>query len=145
MAASTSARRQKTAPAWDMAAVSLFSLWLAYWFIPAHVPHVDALGLPPALLPFASALGMAGLSAIGFLLSLLRTTPALEMTGTPWRPVLFIMGLGAAGVAIISYAGLSAGALFLVPAFMRLLGERRWARILLATLIIAALIYFIVP
>lgn len=142
---STSTSHKKTAPSWDMAAVSLLSLWLAYWFIPAHVPHADALGLPPALLPTAAALGIAALSAIGFLLSLLRQTRTLEMSGTPWRPVLFIMALGALGVSFISYAGLSIGAIFLIPAFMRLLGERRWTRILLTTLIIAALIYFVVP
>lgn len=128
-----------------MAAVSVISLWLAYWFIPAHIPSSFALGLAPEILPTACALGMAGLSAIGFVLSLIRGAPALEMAGVRWIPVVSIIGLCAIGVVIISFASLSIGALYLVPALMLLLGERRWTRIVPAAISIAALIYFIVP
>lgn len=145
MSTSHVTRLQLKTPSWDMAVVSVIALWLAYRFIPENIPSSDALGLPPELLPTASALGMAGLGALGFLLSLGRGAPVLEMAGTPWRPVFTIIGLCAASVVLISYTSLSIGALCLVPALMRLLRERRWTRILPTALIVAALIYFVVP
>ena len=137
--------RRDHAPAWDMAAVSLISLWLAYWFIPAHVPSVDALGLPPELLPTACALCMAVLSAIGFLLSWRKGTPALPMSGVPWFPIIGFIVLCMLGVVIISMGSLSIGALYLVPILMRRLGERRLTRTLPIAAVVAALIHFLIP
>lgn len=119
-------------------------LWLAFGFIPAQIPAADALGLSPALLPKAAALGMAVLCAAGFLLSLRRDAPALLLARLPWRPVTSVMALCVVGVLIVSYASLAAGALFLIPTLMRLLGERRWLHCLLPALLIAALFHFVV-
>ncbi|MGO3740923.1 hypothetical protein [Kerstersia sp.] len=134
---------RRAAPAWDMAALAAISLWLAFGFIPAQIPAADALGLSPALLPKAAALGMAVLCAAGFLLSLRRDAPALLLARLPWRPVTSVMALCVVGVLIVSYASLAAGALFLIPTLMRLLGERRWLYCLLPALFIAALFHFV--
>ncbi|CAK7046775.1 hypothetical protein [Kerstersia gyiorum] len=133
-----------TAPAWDLAAVAAVSLWLAFGFIPAQIPAAEALGLSPALLPTAAALGMAVLCAAGFLLSLRPGATPLLLARMPWGPVTGVMALCVAGVVIVSYAGLAAGALFLIPTLMRLLGERRWLHCLLPALLIAALFHFVV-
>ncbi|MBP6020465.1 MAG: hypothetical protein KA735_13315 [Burkholderiaceae bacterium] len=128
-------------PAWDLMVVSAVALFIAYWLVPRQIPASQALGLAPELLPTVSALSIAALSLLGFVLSCIKgTTPGEENQG-PWMPILGFIGLCTLGVVIVSYGGLTLSTLYLVPVLMWRLGEHRLLRIAPTALIAAALLY----
>ncbi|MCX5590950.1 tripartite tricarboxylate transporter TctB family protein [Alcaligenes endophyticus] len=133
-------------PAWDLAVLSLVSVYLVLFFIPSHIDSGDSLGLAPDLLPKMSALTMGVLSLIGFIYSCRSSVEKAQ--GNPaarLRPILSIILLCTLAVVFISYWGFSVGALYLIPTLLRLLGEKRWLPILGTTVVCASLLWFIAP
>lgn len=138
--------RTQRRPAWDLAALSLISVYLILFFIPSNIDHNDSLGLAPDLLPKASALAMAALAFVGFIYSCKSSVEKPhDSFGIPLQPVLSIILLCTLAVILISLWGFSVGAIYLVPTLLRLLGEKRWLPILLTTIICAGLLWLIVP
>lgn len=133
-------------PAWDLAVLSLISVYLIVFFIPSNIDASDSLGLAPDLLPKLSATTMAVLSLIGFIYSCKPSNDKEQ--GRPnirLQPIVCIILLCTLAVALISYWGFSVGALYLIPTLLRLLGEKRWLPILSTSLICAGLLWFIAP